>query len=147
MVRSPEPLSAKATSPLFAPQLLLVDLSPGAAPPLYEQLYLGLRDQIVRGHLRQGGRLASTRRLADHLAISRFTVVTALERLLAEGYLEARRGSGTFVTRTLPEHFMRPPAGHAPSPAGADVRAALSRRGTQLSSTHVTGPRPEAPRA
>src|SRR4029079_1543115 len=106
--------------PLFAAQLPLVDLSAAAALPLYEQLYLALRDQIVRGHLRQGGRLASTRRLADHLAISRFTVVTALERCLAEGYLEARRGSGTFVTRTLPEHFMRPPDGQMPSPTGRD---------------------------
>jgi len=147
MVRSPEPLSTKSARPLRAPQLPLLELSPGAARPLYEQLYLALRDQIVRGHLRQGGRLASTRRLADHLAISRFTVVTALERLLAEGYLEARRGSGTFVTRTLPEHFMRPPDGQTPSPAGRDVRAALSRRGTQLSSTRITGPRPEEPRA
>jgi GntR family transcriptional regulator/MocR family aminotransferase len=127
--------------------LPVVDLDPGADLPLYEQLYLALRDQIVRGHLRQGGRLASTRRLAEHHAISRFTVVTALERLLAEGYLEARRGSGTFVTRTLPDDFLRPPDGRAPSLAGTGVRAALSRRGTLLSSTHVTGPRPEEPRA
>src|SRR6187399_2493087 len=143
MVRSPEPLFAKTARPLFAPQLPLVELAPSNPVPLYEQLYLALREQILGGHLPQGARLASTRRLADYLAVSRFTVVTALERLLAEGYLEARRGSGTFVTRTLPEHFMRPPVGQAPSPAGADVRADLSRRGTQLSSTHVTGPRPE----
>jgi GntR family transcriptional regulator/MocR family aminotransferase len=134
-------------SPLDAPQLPLVDLDPGADLPLYEQLYLALRDQIVHGRLRQGGRLASTRRLAGHLAISRFTVVTALERLLAEGYLEARRGSGTFVTRSLPEQFMRPPAGRAFSPAATDSRASLSRRGTQISSTRITGPRPDEPRA
>jgi GntR family transcriptional regulator/MocR family aminotransferase len=138
---------AKTAGPLLAVQLPLVDLDPAAPLPLYEQLYLALRDQIVRGHLPPGGRLASTRRLADYLAISRFTVVTALERLLAEGYLEARRGSGTFVTRTLPEDFMRPPDRRAPSPAGTDLRPALSRRGTQISSTHITGPRPEEPRA
>jgi GntR family transcriptional regulator / MocR family aminotransferase len=124
-----------------------VDLSAAAAVPLYEQLYLALRDQIVRGHLTQGGRLASTRRLAQHLGISRFTVVTALERLLAEGYLEARRGSGTFVTRTLPDDFIRPSDRPTQSPSGTDVRAVLSRRGTQLSSAHVTGPRPEEPLA
>ncbi|MEM6432217.1 MAG: PLP-dependent aminotransferase family protein, partial [Deinococcota bacterium] len=35
--------------------------------------------------------------LAKHLGVSRNTVLEALDQLLAEGYLEARRGAGTFI--------------------------------------------------
>lgn len=138
---------AKMPRPLSAPQLPLIELRQSSAVPLYEQLYLALRDQIVAGVLRQGGRLASTRRLSAHLAVSRFTVVAALERLLAEGYLEARHGSGTFVTRLLPEHFMRAAPRQSSAGSKPNVAAVLSRRGDQLSSAHITGPRPDEPRA
>src|SRR5689334_829442 len=105
MDRSPEPLHAKSTSPL---QLPLVSIEAASDVPLYEQIYRSLRSQILDGRLPRGGRLASTRRLAEHLAISRFTVVAALERLIAEGYLSTRAGSGTFVTQAMPEQFLRP---------------------------------------
>ena len=95
-------------------QLPVVELKDSrGALPLYEQLYLELRNQTLRGRLRQGARLASTRTLAGHLSVSRFTVVTALERLLAEAYLTTRAGSGTYITQTLPEHVMRPDIGVA----------------------------------
>ncbi len=148
MARYPEPLRAKSTSPLRVAQKPIIELISRGPQPLYEQLYLGLRDQILRGLLRQGARLASTRALAEHLAVSRFTVVTALERLLAEGYLTTRAGAGTFITQTLPEHRMRPAVGHGRMPArGKDVAAAMSTRGRRLTSVWITGPRPEEPRA
>ncbi len=125
-----------------------MELRSRATVPLYEQLYLGLRDQILRGHLRQGARLASTRTLADHLAVSRFTVVTALERLLAEGYLTTRAGSGTYITRTLPEHRMRPAARRrAAVPTRDGIVPTLSTRGRRIASVWITGPRPDEPRA
>jgi len=148
MARPPEPLSRRTASPLAAAQLPLVELQPRAAAPLYEQLYRGLRDQILRGRLRQGARLASTRTLAGHLAVSRFTVVTALERLIAEGYLTTRAGSGTFVTQTLPDRVMRPAVRPRPVlPRSEGVVPALSARGTRLSGVRITGPRPEEPSA
>src|SRR6185295_10067747 len=148
MVRLPEPLSRRTASPLAAALLPLVELQPRAAAPLYEQLYRGLRDQILRGRLRQGARLASTRTLAGHLAVSRFTVVTALERLIAEGYLTTRAGSGTFVTQTLPDRVMRPAVRPRPVlPRSEGVVPALSARGTRLSGVRITGPRPEEPSA
>ena len=42
------------------------------------------------------------------LGVSRNTVTSALDQLIAEGYLEARVGAGTFVTATLHEARMRP---------------------------------------
>ena len=148
MARHPEPLTRKTASPLIGAQLPIVELRPRAEAPLYEQLYRELRDQILRGRLRQGTRLASTRTLAGHLAVSRFTVVTALERLLAEGYLTARAGSGTFITRTLPEHVMRPAARPRQAlPHRDGIAPTLSARGHRLSGVRITGPRPEEPRA
>ena len=70
--------------------------------PLYRQLYDGLRMAILNGQLKSGTRLQSTRELAAELGISRNTVLTAFEQLLAEGYLEGKTGSGTFVSSALP---------------------------------------------
>lgn len=135
-------------SPISPPQLPIVELNVPGPLPLYEQLYLSLRDLILRGQLRPRGRLASTRALAQHLAVSRFTVVTALERLLAEGYLTTRAGSGTYITRTLPDVLMRPKIERdLTSPGGEGIAPSLSRRGTAISSIPITGPRPEEPRA
>ena len=120
-------------------------------PPLYEQLYGELRDQIVRGSLRPGTRVPSSRALAVARGVSRFTVVSAIERLTAEGYLVGRRGSGTFVVSTLPEQQMRPRPGRARARDGQAIGIApsLSSRGTALSAVVITGPRTETdePRA
>lgn len=124
-----------------------VALESGDARPLYEQLYRGLREQILDGRLSPGSRLASTRALASHLGVSRFTVVTALERLLAEGYLTTRIGAGTYITRTLPEHAMVP-ATRRLSPARTEgLGAKMSHRGHAIAAIPITGPRPDEPRA
>jgi len=57
-----------------------------------------LREAIDRGELRPGDRLPPSRILAAELKIARGTVTNAIEQLLAEGLLEARIGSGTFVS-------------------------------------------------
>jgi GntR family transcriptional regulator/MocR family aminotransferase len=127
--------------------LPVIELASSGDVPLYEQLYLELRRQILIGRLRGGARLASTRHLARHLAVSRFTVVTALERLLAEGYLRTRAGAGTFVAATLPDRAMRADTTRPRAVGGVDVPASLSGRGRRLHVLHVTGPRPDEPRA
>ena len=66
---------------------------------IYEQIYEYIRNEILEGRLTQGERLPSSRALATHLQISRSTVNLAYEQLLAEGYLEAFRGKGYFVTK------------------------------------------------
>jgi GntR family transcriptional regulator/MocR family aminotransferase len=72
-----------------------------------------------------------------------FTVVDAMERLVAEGYLLTRRGAGTFVADTLPEQRMRPASRSiAAALLEPSTRAAgLSSRGTALSEVVITGPR------
>ena len=65
--------------------------------PLFQQIYEGLSRLIVAGKLKTGVRLPATRTFAGELGVSRSTVVTAYDQLIAEGYCEARPGAGVFV--------------------------------------------------
>ncbi len=56
-----------------------------------------LRDAVRSGRLAPGVRLPSSRDLAVDLGIARNTVADAYAQLVAEGWLEARTGSGTWV--------------------------------------------------
>ena len=67
--------------------------------PLYRQLADGLKLAIDRGEVPLGTVLPPERVLARSLAVSRATVVAAYDRLKAEGWLESRQGSGTWVRR------------------------------------------------
>jgi GntR family transcriptional regulator/MocR family aminotransferase len=60
-----------------------------------------LRDGIRSGRLGPQTRLPSTRSLAAELGIARGTVNAAYDQLIAEGYLQARTGSGTVVAGLL----------------------------------------------
>ncbi|HWS55899.1 MAG TPA: winged helix-turn-helix domain-containing protein, partial [Pyrinomonadaceae bacterium] len=79
---------------------------PRERAPLYRQLYEALRRAILAGQLKPGARLPSTRELAEDLRVSRNTVMNAYEQLLAEGYVEGQTGSGTYVSRLLPEELL-----------------------------------------
>src|ERR1700691_4487463 len=74
-----------------------------AAKPLHKQIYDGFLSVIVGGNMRPGQRVPSSRTLAIELGISRIPVLNAYAQLLAEGYFESRKGSGTFISDELPE--------------------------------------------
>ncbi len=74
-----------------------LELDVNADIPRYKQLYDQVRTAVLAGQLRQGARIPASRALAKHLAVSRNTVLEALDQLLAEGYLESKHGAGTFV--------------------------------------------------
>lgn len=126
----------------------LLTLDPAAPSPLHRQLYEALRAAILGGRLPAGSRLPATRGLAARLAISRNTVLEAYAQLLAEGYVEGRVGSGTYVARVLPEDLLaaspaeRPVTTPPRRPAGL-----LSRRGARLIAAPVATPgaAPEQP--
>ncbi|HLW00317.1 MAG TPA: PLP-dependent aminotransferase family protein [Ktedonobacterales bacterium] len=89
--------------PKLAPDLdLPLVLDQGARAPLQQQLREHLRQAILDGRLAPGTRLPSTRTLAEALGVSRTVTSAAYDDLLAEGYLEGRRGSGTYVGSDLP---------------------------------------------
>ena len=65
-----------------------------AKSPVFEQICQALRQEIRSGSLTKGTRLPPTRSFAHELSVSRSTVVTAYEQLVAEGYIEGRQGAG-----------------------------------------------------
>lgn len=87
--------------------------------PLYRQLYLRLKESILTGSMTPGQRLASSRALASQLGMARNTVLQAYMQLEVEGYIVAERGSGHFVSRSLP-HASATPARPASEPEAAE---------------------------
>jgi GntR family transcriptional regulator/MocR family aminotransferase len=86
---------------------LPVSLSREAAVPLTAQLAGWLRRAMLDGTLPPGERLPSSRALAAQLKVSRTVVTEAYQQLYAEGWLEGRHGSGTFVADM--ERVVTPP--------------------------------------
>lgn len=101
--------------------------------PRYRRLYATLRNAILDHRLTPGTRLPSTRDLARELRVSRNTVLATFEDLLAEGYVHARTGSGTYVADTA-AHVARPrPRARAEvARAAPGPSPALSQRGRRL---------------
>lgn len=71
------------------------------AGPLYLRLRRLLEEAILSGKLNHGDALCPERDLASYAGVSRVTVRKAVERLVTEGLLVRRRGSGTFVGWSL----------------------------------------------
>src|SRR4030042_1395101 len=67
---------------------------------LQRQLYRELRAAILSGRLAGGTRLPATRVLGRGVGVSRNAVLQACDRLIAEGYVEARERSGLYVVDT-----------------------------------------------
>ena len=83
---------------------LLVDLETAREDaPLYQRIADSIRSDVLSGRLRRGERVPSTRSLARELQVNRNTVAQAYEQLVAEGFLEGKHGSGTYVARELPQ--------------------------------------------
>ena len=83
--------------PVKLPVELAVAADRHAELPLTEQIAAQLRDVLAAGRLAAGERLPSTRALAAALGVSRTVVTGAYTQLFAEGWLEGRHGSGTYV--------------------------------------------------
>jgi len=74
--------------------------------PSFHWLRNALRTEILNGRILPGSKLPASRELARQYQLSRGTILAALDELQAEGYLEGRRGSGTYVSQILPEHLL-----------------------------------------
>ena len=69
---------------------------------IYGALARHLINEIGRGRLAAGTKLPGTRSLAQQLGVSRNTVLCAYDEAIAQGWLETRRASGTFVAESVP---------------------------------------------
>lgn len=73
---------------------LAFSIQRGSKTPVFEQICMAIRARAKSGDLSVGERLPATRVFATELGVSRSTVVTAYEQLVAEGYLQSTQGSG-----------------------------------------------------
>ncbi|AIO30493.1 aminotransferase class I and II family protein [Burkholderia cenocepacia] len=112
--------------------LLAHGLSRTGGATLQHQIYDVVRRGVLDHTLVAGQKLPSSRALADELGVSRITVSLAYDRLIAENYLIARTGSGTFVAATSSRPLSEPG-----ETAHARHSMTLSRRGAQLE--HLPG--------
>lgn len=96
---------------------------------LHRQVYEELVRLIQTGRLRPTVRLPSSRVLAEELGVARNTVLLALQDLMSEGYVETRRGRGTYVAAELPDRA--PLRLDAPATNGGR-RPKLAQRGQSL---------------
>jgi GntR family transcriptional regulator/MocR family aminotransferase len=87
-----------------------IDIDRDGPLPPFLQIARALTEEIRRGRLRPGDRLPGTRELASAARVHRNTVIAAYDELIAEGWLDAVQGRGTFVAATIPESRRRTPA-------------------------------------
>ncbi|MGD0704910.1 MAG: PLP-dependent aminotransferase family protein [Trebonia sp.] len=139
------------------PSGLPVMVDRAGSVPLAVQISAQLEAAVTGGVLHAGDRLPSSRDLAGTLGVSRTVVTNAYARLFAEGWLEGRHGSGTYVADVTPEQSRGSvaAAGHddserervSPRPAipatgpsavmdGTDVPTASSR--TSMNGSHLS---------
>ncbi|OXJ22031.1 hypothetical protein CFB82_40965 [Burkholderia sp. HI2714] len=75
--------------------------------PIQQQVYEGIYTALKEGRLEAGQRLPASRTWALQLGVSRNTIRAATAALIAEGWLEARVGSGLYV-RAIPSQNSAP---------------------------------------
>lgn len=85
-------------------------LDDAASAPYYIQIVGNIRYDIDSGKLREGDKLPSEKQLCDLYHVSRVTVRHALDELAEAGYLEKRRGKGTFVKSSRDPLLVQPRA-------------------------------------
>jgi GntR family transcriptional regulator len=66
--------------------------------PLYHQMYMMLKNNIINGRIAQGTQMPTEQQLAESFSVSRITAKRAMDELAAEELVERRRGKGTHVT-------------------------------------------------
>ena len=74
-----------------------IHLSNASDAPIYEQIAVQIKDQIVGGQLTEGQALPSIRKLAKELQVSVITTKRAYEELEKSGFIHTVGGKGCFV--------------------------------------------------
>ncbi len=112
--------------------LEMLNLDRSSQTPMYLQLDTQLRAAVLSGTLVKGDRLPATRQLAKDLNVSRITIQITYDQLIAEGFLTAVTGSGTFVAE-IPAEVL--PPNSAPVQVSHEPGARLSTRGRSIAQT------------
>lgn len=78
--------------------------------PLYRQIYNLIQQHIFDGSWKPGQKVPSIQSAMEEYGVGRNTVINAYQQLVAEGYLETRRGMGHFVADVSLDALRRPDA-------------------------------------
>jgi DNA-binding FadR family transcriptional regulator len=102
-------------------------LKPQPKNRLADVLYGQLLEQIMAGALMPGDRLPTENQICDAFQVSRPVVREALMRLRADGLVEPRRGSGTYLRQAPSPEIKRflDPGDFASSLRSLEVRMAM----------------------
>lgn len=76
---------------------MYIVLSNSSDLPIYEQIKVQVKTQILSGELSENEMLPSLRQLAKDLKISVLTTTRAYNELEEEGFITSRQGKGFFV--------------------------------------------------
>ncbi len=76
-------------------------LNPETGVPLYQQIFVILRNKIISGELSPGEKVMSEQELCLRFGVSRVTARGALTKLAESGLVERQRGSGTRVASRI----------------------------------------------
>ncbi|HEX3398132.1 MAG TPA: GntR family transcriptional regulator [Steroidobacteraceae bacterium] len=76
-----------------------MEIDPHSHVPLHAQVEQAVLQSMADGGLPAGARLPPEDQLIERFGVSRTTIRTAIQSLLARGLVEIRRGKGTFVTQ------------------------------------------------
>ncbi|MBK1441876.1 GntR family transcriptional regulator [Parapedobacter sp. ISTM3] len=90
-------------SPILRSLFSKIALQPQRGKAVYLQLAEAIMVLIRQGRIPPGGRLPSSRELADIFRLNRLTITRAFQELEMQGWLESHVGRGTFVASRLPE--------------------------------------------
>ncbi len=86
---------------------LMIPLDTKSLTPLYQQIEEYLKQEIQEGRLVAGMRLPSSRALSANLLVSRSTIETAYDQLVAEGYIEPVAYKGYYVCEIEGIYFQK----------------------------------------
>ncbi len=111
------------------------------AAPLAGQISAQLQAAVTGGVLHAGDRLPSSRDMAATLGVSRTVVTNAYARLFAEGWLEGRHGSGTYVADVTPPPAERKRASRPAAVALPGAKAPTAESGTPAGAAREPGGR------
>lgn len=99
---------------MLRPWSLQVQFKHQSQTPYYLQIVHSLIEEIRRGRLAPGTALPGTRTLSKQLGVSRKTIITAYDELVAQGWAKADSTRGTFISPDLP-NLIRWPSEPAPA--------------------------------
>lgn len=85
---------------------LVFTVDRNSSEPMYHQVYMYIRKQIMKGKIQQNQKLPSVRQLAVLLNVSRNTTQVAYEQLAAEGYITSEFKKGYYVLANITDNSL-----------------------------------------